>query len=156
MRKNRLLDHTASGRFETAAVAVLEVGRRSGLKLRFLQPGRWIASAGWISRRNCAFGATRRRMRSFRCRAHSSGRTISHSPSRSSIHRNAWTLCSIASPLAALHRDARGSPKPGGDYCFLSSSTVCRRKLGCSWQHWLTPCWKRIGGGVLGQPKWTT
>jgi ubiquinone/menaquinone biosynthesis C-methylase UbiE len=56
-----------------------------------------------------------------------------------------WTLCSIPNPIEALS-EMRRVLKPGGRLLFvehgLSPETPIAR-----WQHRLTPCWKRIGGG---------
>ena len=56
-----------------------------------------------------------------------------------------WTLCSIASPLAAL-TEMRRVLKSGGDLLFVEHGLSPEIRI-ARWQHWLTPCWKRIGGG---------
>ena len=56
-----------------------------------------------------------------------------------------WTLCSIPNPLQAL-QEAKRVLKPDGRLIFIehgrsSDAAVAAR------QDWLTPMWKRIGGG---------
>ncbi len=65
-----------------------------------------------------------------------------------------WTLCSIASPLAAL-MEMRRVLKPGVDLLFVEHGLSPEIRT-ARWQHRLTPCWKRIGGVVISIARWTT
>ena len=56
-----------------------------------------------------------------------------------------WTLCSIPNPSAAL-AEMRRVLKPGGRLLFVEHG-VSHEPGVIRWQHRLTPCWKRIGGG---------
>jgi ubiquinone/menaquinone biosynthesis C-methylase UbiE len=56
-----------------------------------------------------------------------------------------WTLCSIANSTAAL-TEMRRVLKPGGKLLFVEHGLSPEARI-ASWQHRLTPCWKRIGGG---------
>jgi ubiquinone/menaquinone biosynthesis C-methylase UbiE len=56
-----------------------------------------------------------------------------------------WTLCSISNPSAALN-EMRRVLKPGGRLLFVEHGLSPEARI-MRWQHWLTPCWKRIGGG---------
>src|SRR5437763_853387 len=56
-----------------------------------------------------------------------------------------WTLCSIPNPRAALHEMQRVL-KPGGCLLFVEHGLSQEPRI-IRWQHRLTPCWKRIGGG---------
>jgi ubiquinone/menaquinone biosynthesis C-methylase UbiE len=56
-----------------------------------------------------------------------------------------WTLCTIANPVAALI-EMRRALKPGGRLLFVEHGLSPEPRI-ARWQHWLTPCWKRIGGG---------
>jgi ubiquinone/menaquinone biosynthesis C-methylase UbiE len=56
-----------------------------------------------------------------------------------------WTLCSIPNPSAAL-AVMRRVLKPGGRLLFVEHGLSPEPRI-IHWQHRLTPCWKRIGGG---------
>lgn len=56
-----------------------------------------------------------------------------------------WTLCSIPNPSTALE-EMRRVLKPGGRLLFVEHGLSPEPWI-IRWQHWLTPCWKRIGGG---------
>jgi ubiquinone/menaquinone biosynthesis C-methylase UbiE len=56
-----------------------------------------------------------------------------------------WTLCSIPNPSAAL-AEMRRVLKPGGRLLFVEHGLSHEPGV-IRWQHRLTPCWKRIGGG---------
>jgi ubiquinone/menaquinone biosynthesis C-methylase UbiE len=144
--RNRLLDHYRQRTIETARGLVLEVGVGSGLNLPFY--GRAVD-------RVCGIDLSLELLRL----AHERGAdavvplsllqaSAEHLPFGVAVFDTiviTWTLCSIASPLAALI-EMRRVLKPGGDLLFvehgLSPETGIAR-----WQHWLTPFWKRIGGG---------
>ena len=56
-----------------------------------------------------------------------------------------WTLCSIPNPIAAPI-EMRRVLKPGGQLLFVEHG-LSQESAIARWQHRLTPCWKRIGGG---------
>ena len=56
-----------------------------------------------------------------------------------------WTLCSIPNPMTAL-AEMRRVLKPGGRLLFIEHGLSPEIRI-ARWQHRLTPCWKRIGGG---------
>src|SRR5216683_2416254 len=56
-----------------------------------------------------------------------------------------WTLCSIADPVAALI-ESRRVLKPRGCLVFVEHGLSPEAGV-ARWQHGLTPCWRRIGGG---------
>ena len=56
-----------------------------------------------------------------------------------------WTLCSIPNPVRALV-EMRRVLKPAGNLVFVEHGLSPESDV-ARWQHRLTPCWKRIGGG---------
>ena len=56
-----------------------------------------------------------------------------------------WTLCSIPNPMEALI-EMRRVLKPRGRLLFVEHGLSQEGRV-ARWQHRLTPCWKRIGGG---------
>lgn len=62
-----------------------------------------------------------------------------------------WTLCTIPAVIQALH-EVRRVLSPGGQLLFVEHGAAPDDKVR-KWQDWLTPAWKRIGGGChLNRP----
>ena len=62
-----------------------------------------------------------------------------------------WTLCSIPGAFQALS-EMRRVLKPGGHLLFVEHGRAPDASIR-KWQDWLTPAWKRIGGGChLNRP----
>jgi ubiquinone/menaquinone biosynthesis C-methylase UbiE len=144
--RNKLLNHYRQRTIETARGLVLEVGVGSGLNLR---------SYSRAVDRVCGIDLSPELLRLAHERTADAVVPVSlirasaeHLPFDVAVFDAivmTWTLCSIPNPIAAL-TEMRRVLKPGGDLLFvehgLSPETGIAR-----WQHWLTPCWKRIGGG---------
>jgi ubiquinone/menaquinone biosynthesis C-methylase UbiE len=56
-----------------------------------------------------------------------------------------WTLCSIPDAVGAL-REMRRVLKPSGRLLFAEHGLASEPNMQ-KWQNWLTPAWKRLGGG---------
>ncbi len=56
-----------------------------------------------------------------------------------------WTLCTIRDPIKAL-REMRRTLKPDGRLLFIEHGLAPEPRVQ-NWQNWLTPCWRRLGGG---------
>ena len=62
-----------------------------------------------------------------------------------------WTLCTIPDPVTAL-AEMRRVLRPTGQLLFVEHGLAPEQKIR-SWQHRLTPIWKRIAGGChLNRP----
>ena len=144
--RNRLLDHYRQRTIETARGLVLEVGVGSGLNLRFY--GRAVD-------RVCGIDLSPELLRLAHERTADAVVPVSlirasaeHLPFDVAVFDTivmTWTLCSIANPHAALI-EMRRVLKPGGDLLFVEHGLSPEIRI-ARWQHWLTPCWKRVGGG---------
>jgi ubiquinone/menaquinone biosynthesis C-methylase UbiE len=144
--RNRLLDDSRQRTIETARGLVLEVGVGSGLNLRFYS--RTVD-------RVCGIDTSLELLRLARHRVADAVVPVSlvrasaeHLPFAVAVFDTivmTWTLCSIANPVAAL-MEMRRVLKPGGDLLFVEHGLSPETRI-ARWQHWLTPCWRRIGGG---------
>ena len=144
--RNRLLDHYRQRTIETARGLVLEVGIGSGLNLRF-----YSRTADCV----CGLDLSPELLRLAQERTADAVVPVSllrasaeHLPFADAVFDTivmTWTLCSIASPLAALI-EMRRVLKPGGQLLFVEHGLSPEIWI-ARWQHWLTPCWKRVGGG---------
>ena len=62
-----------------------------------------------------------------------------------------WTLCTIPAVIEALH-EMRRVLSPNGQLLFVEHGLAPDKNVR-KWQDWLTPAWKRIGGGChLNRP----
>src|SRR6266403_905100 len=144
--RNRLLDHYRQRTIETARGLVLEVGVGSGLNLRFYSRA---------VDRVCGIDLSPKLLRLAQEQTVDAGVPVSlirasaeHLPFADAGFDAivmTWTLCSIANPVAALI-EMRRVLKPGGQLLFVEHGLSPETGI-AHWQHRLTPCWKRIGGG---------
>src|SRR6266404_7973076 len=143
--RNRLLDHYRQRAIEAARGLVLEVGVGSGLNLPFYSQA---------VDRVCGIDLSSELLRlaqangGYACpgvAAPGIGGACSVRRATFDAIVMTWTLCSIASPLAAL-MEMRRVLKPGRDLLFVEHGMSPEIRI-ARWQHRLTPCWKRIGGG---------
>jgi ubiquinone/menaquinone biosynthesis C-methylase UbiE len=144
--RNRWLDHYRQRTIETVRGLALEVGVGSGLNLRFYSRA---------VDRVCGIDLSPELLRLAHKRTADAVVPVSllrssaeHLPFADAVFGTVvmtWTLCSIANPVAALI-EMRRVLKPGGDLLFVEHGLSPEIRI-ARWQHRLTPCWKRIGGG---------
>ena len=144
--RNRLLDYYRQRTIEMARGLVLEVGVGSGLNLRFYSRA---------VDRVCGIDLSPELLRLAHTRTadavvpvlllRASAEHLPFAVAAFDTVVMTWTLCSIANPVAALI-EMRRVLKPGGDLFFVEHGLSPEIWI-ARWQHRLTPCWKRIGGG---------
>lgn len=131
---------------------VLEVGIGSGLNLPFYSPQAHEVLGLDPSPRLLAMSRHAANQSSVRVRfLEASAEAIPLDDRSVDTVVTTWTLCSIPAALQALG-EMRRVLKPSGHLLFvehgLSPDANVRK-----WQDWLTPAWKRIGGGChLNRP----
>src|SRR5271168_45926 len=144
--RNRLLDRYRQQTIEMARGLVLEIGVGSGLNLPLYSKA---------VDRVCGIDPSPQLLRLASRRAADAVVPVSllrasaeHLPLADAVFETivmTWTLCSIPNPMAAL-TEMRRVLKPGGQLLFVEHGLSPEIRT-ARWQHWLTPCWKRIGGG---------
>ena len=144
--RSRVLDRYREQAIAAARGAVLEIGVGSGHNLPLYGPAVAHVVALDPSPALLHLAAARR------AGAHTpvalvraSGERLPFAASSFDTVVTTWTLCSIADPLAAL-REMRRVLKPAGQLVFVEHGLSPEAAV-ARWQHRLTPCWRRIGGG---------
>jgi ubiquinone/menaquinone biosynthesis C-methylase UbiE len=145
--RNRVLDHYRQRTIETAQGLVLEVGVGSGLNLPLYGPA--------VTTRVVAVDPSPELLHLASKRTADAVIPVSllrasaeHLPLADAVFDTivmTWTLCSIPNPIAAL-TEMRRVLRPGGRLFFVEHGLSPEIRV-ARWQHRLTPCWKRIGGG---------
>ncbi len=144
--RSRVLDRYRQRAIATARGVVLEIGAGSGLNLALYGPA---------VERVCALDPSPELLRLASARiadarvpvslVRASGERLPFADAIFDTVVMTWTLCSIADPIAALI-EMRRVLKPGGCLVFVEHGLSPEPPV-ARWQHGLTPCWRRIGGG---------
>jgi len=144
--RNRLLDHYRQRTIETAQGLVLEVGVGSGVNLPLYGPA--VTRVVGLDPSPALLRLPSRRTADVVVPVSLTRASAEHLPFADAGFDTVvmtWTLCSIASPLAALI-ELRRVLKPGARLVFVEHGLSPEIKT-ARWQHRLTPYWKRISGG---------
>jgi ubiquinone/menaquinone biosynthesis C-methylase UbiE len=144
--RNRLLDHYRQRTIETARGLVLEIGVGSGLNLPLY--GEAVARVCAIDPSPELLRVASKRLADALVPVSLLRASAEHVPFADAAFDAivmTWTLCSILHPIAALI-EMRRVLKPGGQLLFVEHGLSPETPI-AHWQHRLTPCWRRIGGG---------
>jgi ubiquinone/menaquinone biosynthesis C-methylase UbiE len=142
----RLLDHYRQRTIEIARGLVLEVGSGSGVNLPLYGPA--VARVVGLDPSPELLRLASRRAADTVIPVSLLRASAEHLPLADAVFDTivmTWTLCSIPNPIAAL-TDMRRVLRPGGRLIFVEHGLSPEIRT-ARWQHWLTPYWKRIGGG---------
>jgi ubiquinone/menaquinone biosynthesis C-methylase UbiE len=144
--RNGVLDHYRERTIETARGLVLEVGVGSGLNLPLYDPA--VTRVVGLDPSPQLLRQASRRAADAVVPVSLLRASAEHVPFADAVFDTivmTWTLCSIPNPIAAL-TEMRRVLRPGGRLIFVEHGLSPEIRT-ARWQHWLTPCWKRIGGG---------
>jgi ubiquinone/menaquinone biosynthesis C-methylase UbiE len=144
--RNRLLDHYRQRTIASARGLVLEVGVGSGVNLRFYS--RTVDRVFGIDLSPELLRLAHERTADAVVPVSLLRASAEHLPFADAAFDTmvmTWTLCSIASPLAAL-TEMRRVLKAGGRLLFVEHGLSPEIST-ARWQHRLTPYWKCISGG---------
>jgi ubiquinone/menaquinone biosynthesis C-methylase UbiE len=144
--RNRLLDRYRQRTIETAQGLVLEVGVGSGVNLPLY--GRSVTRFVGLDPSPELLRLASRRTADVVIPVSLLRASAEHLPLADAVFDTVvvtWTLCSIPNPIAAL-TEMRRVLRPGGRLLFVEHGLSPEIRI-ARWQHRLTPCWKRIGGG---------
>jgi ubiquinone/menaquinone biosynthesis C-methylase UbiE len=144
--QNRLLDHYRHQTIASARGLVLEVGVGSGVNLPLYRPA--VTHVVGLDPSPQLLRLASRRAADAVVPVSLLRGSAEHDPFADAVFDTivmTWTLCSIPNPIAAL-TEMRRVLRPGGRLIFVEHGLSPEIRT-ARWQHWLTPYWKRIGGG---------
>ena len=144
--RNRRLDFYRRRAIASSRGLVLEIGVGSGLNLALYGPA--VDRVCAIDPAPELLAPASMRIKAARVPVSLMRTSAEHLPFADAVFDTVvttWTLCSITDPVAALN-EARRVLKPRGSLVFVEHGLSPDRRV-ARWQHGLTPCWRRIGGG---------
>ena len=144
--RNRLLDHYRQQTIASTRGLVLEIGVGSGVNLPLYGPA--VTRVVGLDPSSELLRLASKRAADVVIPVSLLRASAEHLPLADAVFDTiimTWTLCSIPNPMAAL-TEMRRVLGPGGRLIFVEHGLSPEIRV-ARWQHRLTPCWRRIGGG---------